>query len=103
MASARLEKYQRLRYYRGTVPWSWPPFATVPIARRQVLEILHGNQRTAFLSEVKPEETFLSRDYLRAEVKHKALTPSPWGQWWGGSDISEALFVCMVFCPEPAF
>lgn len=82
MASALLEKYQRLRYYRGTVPWSWPPFATVPIARRQVLEISdsgHGNQRTAFLSEVKPEETFLSRDYLHAEVKHKALTPQPLG------------------------
>lgn len=50
MASARLEKYQRLRYYRGTVPWSWPPFATVPIARRQVLEIYTETSGPLFLA-----------------------------------------------------
>lgn len=63
----------------------------------QVLEISdsrHGNQRTAFLSEVKPEETFLSRDYLRAEVKHPGVS--------GGADrTSQKHFVCVVFCPEP--
>lgn len=65
----------------------------VPIARRQVLEISdsgHGNQRTAFLSEVKPEETFLSRDYLRAKVKHPGVS--------GGADrTSQKHFLC-VWC-----
>lgn len=50
---------------------------------------------------MKPEETFLSRDYLRAEVKHKALTPQHLGSVVGRIGLSEALFVCMEFCPEP--